>query len=593
VTLIDIIRFLIVLGLVIVVHELGHLIVAKWVGARVERFSIGFGRKLFGATWHDTEYIVSLLPLGGYVKISGMEPGDELKGEPWEFLSLSVWRRTAVVLAGPVMNFALAVFIYYVLFIAAGDPVITTTTIGLVRDGGVGWEIGLRGGDRIVQVNNTPITSWDDLSSTPEIFTSGDLTFQIEREGNPIQKHLSPPPAVGTLESQFTEEQMAERLNRDGLLVRTVQKDSPAAQAGLVPGCVITSVNGQPLVSARELADQIAEQYTQTEDRTFVAKPLRLAWLDPNDAIQEAELQPNLFFPAEDAEPYHPKARIGIVFTPEETVRDVFIPFHGRLDIAPRLEPIVGAVKEGSPAEKAGLATGSRVIDINGEPLGDWNVLVDKVLAAYSVEGETARGVPLELTWITPLQEVHTGTVTPEVKAETIPSHRGLTTGEKVFVAQLGLSRQTERIHYGIIGAAPKAVEKMRDVCSMMFFFIYKVVKGDYSSKNLGGPVAIAQLAAETGRWGFEKFFDFIALLSANLAILNLLPIPPLDGGHVVLYLAQGARKRPVTLKQMETFGKIGIILIIPLMLYFFFNDLERVGLFRWMKGLLEAIWPG
>ena len=592
-TLIDIIRFLIVLGLVIVVHEFGHLIVAKWVGARVERFSVGFGRKLFGVTWHDTEYIVSLLPLGGYVKISGMEPGDELKGEPWEFLSLSTWRRTAVVLAGPVMNFVLAVFIYYVLFIVPGEPVITTTTIGLVRDGGVGWEIGLHTGDRIVQVNNTPITSWDDLISTPEIFTSGDLTIQIEREGNRIEKRLSPPPAIGTLESQFTEEQLAERLNRDGLLVRTVQKDSPAARAGLVPGCVITSVNSRPLVSARELAKEISQHYTQTEDGAFVAKPLRLTWLDPNDVIREAEVQPDLFFPADDAEPYHPKARIGIIFTPEETVQDVFIPFHARLDIAPRLEPIVGAVKEGSPAEKAGIVSGSRVIDVNGEPLNDWNVLVEKVLAAYTVEGETARGIPLELTWITPTQEVHTATVTPEVRAETIPSHRGLTTGEKVYVAQLGLSRQTERIHYGVIGAAPKAVEKIRDVCSMMFYFIYKVIKGEYSSKNLGGPVAIAQLAAETGRWGLEKFFDFIALLSANLAILNLLPIPPLDGGHVVLYLAQGVRKRPVTLKQMETFGKIGIILIIPLMLYFFFNDLERVGLFRWMKDLLQAIWPG
>ncbi|MFH1743752.1 MAG: site-2 protease family protein [bacterium] len=591
-TIADIIRFLVVLGLVIVVHEWGHLIVAKLVGARVERFSIGFGRRLCGITWHGTEYIISALPLGGYVKIRGMEPDDELTGAPWEFLSLSAWRRIAVVFAGPAMNFVLAIAIYYVLFIAVGEPVINTTTIGLVQEGGVGWEIGLRTGDRIVEVNGEPVSTWDAFSKLTGESPLDEMTLTVDRAGERLNKILAPPPPIDTLETKLTEDEMKQRLDLDGLVVRTVQRDSPAAEAGLVPGSVITVVNGEPMHSARELAQRISEQYTQEADGAFKAKPVHLAWLDLDNQLQETDVHPTLFYPEPDAVPYRPRARIGVVFTPEETVRDVLIPFHARLDVAPRLEPNVGVAKEGGPAREAGIVPGSRITDINGKEIDDWNVLMDLVLSSYRVEGDEARGIPLEVTWITPDQEVKTETIVPKVRAETIPSRRGLTTGEKVYVSQLGLSRQTERIRYGVIGAAPKACEKLRNICGMMFYFIYKVVTGEYSSRNLGGPVAIAQLAAETGRWGLEKFFDFIALLSANLAILNLLIIPPLDGGHVILYVFQGLRKRPVTLKQMETFGKIGIMLIIPLMLYFFLNDLERVGLFRWMKDLFQTIWP-
>ncbi len=591
-TILDVIRFLIVLGLVIVVHEWGHLIVAKLVGARVDRFSIGFGRRLFGFHWHGTEYIVSALPLGGYVKIVGMEPDDELTGAPWEFLNLPAWKRMATVFAGPAMNFVLAIVIYYALFIAAGESVIKTTTVGMVRDGGVGWEIGLHTGDRITAVNGEPVSTWDEFTSAIQSSIIGGATISLKRDSQQLKAVLEAPPAVGAVESTLSDEELERRLDLDGLLVRSVQKDSPAAEAGLRPGCLITSVNGKPLPSARELARVISTQYRQNEQGEYIPEPLTLTWLDLEDEIQEAKLVPDLFFPADDAEPYHPKSRIGIVFTQEETLRDFYIPLHPRLDIAPLLDPIVGIVKEGGPAAQAGLQPGSRIIDVNGNPINDWNILVDTVLSSYKVVDDEPQGIPLTITWITPDQQVRTATITPKVTPQTIPNRRGLRTGERVYVAQLEMSRKTERIRYGVIGAAPKAFEKFSDLCGMMFYFIYNVVTGEYSSRNLGGPVAIAQLAAETGRWGFEKFFDFIALLSANLAILNLFPIPPLDGGHLILYFFQSLRKRPVTLRQIETFGKVGIMLIIPLMLYFLWNDLERVGLFNWMSNLVTAIWP-
>ena len=592
ITLVDVIRFLVVLGLVIVFHEFGHLVIAKLTGARVERFSIGFGKRLFGMTWRGTEYIVSALPIGGYVKIAGMEPDAELTGAPWEFLSLSAWKRISIVFAGPVMNLVLAVLIYYVLFIAAGESVVTTTTVGLVRDGGVGWEIGLHSGDRIGAVDGKPVSTWEDFLELLPARQIGDITLTVERGGQLLEKKLAPPPPLRSLEMMLTDEELEKRLDIEGLLVRTVQKDSPATEAGLVPGCVITTVNGQPLSSDRELAQKIAEQYSREQDNTFRPKPVRLTWKDLNNQDREADLVPTLFYPSPDADPYHPKARIGIVFTPEESLRDVFIPFHPRLDVAPKMEPIIGLAKEGGPGREAGLVAGCRVIDINGTPIDDWNTVLDIVLSSYVEEGDEARGIPLEVTWVTPNQEVRTASITPRVRKEVLPNRRGLKKGERVYVTQLELSRKTERIRYGVIGAMPKALEKTRDVCGMMFFFLYKVITLEYSSRNLGGPVAIAQLAAETGRWGLEKYFSFIALLSANLAILNLFPIPPLDGGHVALYVSQWLRKRPVTLKQMENFGKVGIMLIIPIMLYFFWNDLERVGVFRWMKDLLQSLWP-
>lgn len=590
--LVDIVRFLVVLGVVIIVHEWGHLIVAKLVGARVERFSIGFGRRLFGFTWRGTEYIVSPIPLGGYVKITGMEPDEELTGAPWEFLSLSAWRRISIVFAGPVMNFVLAAFIYYVVFIAVGEAVVTTTTVGVVRDGGWGWEMGLRSGDRIVSVDGKPVSTWDDLSELLGESLVGDVILSVERDGELLAKRAESLSPTEDIDTTLTEEEMERLLDSDGLLVGIVQKDKPAAAAGLVPGCIITAVNDRPLRSARELAVRISEQYIREEDGTFRSKPLKLTWKDLNNEYQEAEVLPTLFYPAPDAEPYHPKARIGIVFTPDETVRDIFIRFHPRLDVAPRLEPLVGLAKEGAPAREAGLVAGCRIIDIQGTPIDDWNTLVDIILSSYTVEGDEAHGIPLEVTWIAPDQEVRTASITPRVSKEVLPNRRGFRKGERVYVAQLGLSRATERVRYGVIGAVPKTLEKLGDLCGMMFFFLYKVITGEYTTRNLGGPVAIAQLAAESGRWGLEKYFGFIALLSANLGILNLFPIPPLDGGHVILYVSQSLRRRPVTLRQLENFGKIGIMLIIPIMLYFFWNDLERVGLFSWMRDLLQSLWP-
>ncbi|MBZ0257087.1 site-2 protease family protein, partial [bacterium] len=146
--------FLVVLGLAVIIHEWGHFIVAKLCGAKVERFAVGFGKSLFTYQWGETEYAICALPLGGYVKITGMDPEDELTGAEWEYLQLSPWKRMAIVVAGPMMNFVLAFGLYVFIMGWFGEAYTATTTVGHVPKGSWGWELGLRDGDKILAVNN-------------------------------------------------------------------------------------------------------------------------------------------------------------------------------------------------------------------------------------------------------------------------------------------------------------------------------------------------------------------------------------------------------------------------------------------------------
>lgn len=593
--LIDIARFVFVFGLAVVIHEFGHLIVAKWCGARVHVFSVGFGKRLCGFKWGETEYQIAAVPVGGYVKIAGMDPDEELTGASWEFLSISPWGRIAILFAGPAMNVVLALAIYYVLFVFVGQPVTPTTTLGIVPEGSPGWEMGLHSGDRILAVNGREVGNWDEFENLMLASPTDEIEIEIQRgeeklikiypadlkplavaEGVAEEKEL----AAATLDEE-EETELPPPYDAEGFVVSAVLPGGAADRAGLTPNSVITRVGDKNAIAIEDLPSAIAAHVRTNGSGEPEIDPIQITWVEPDGTEETAEFHPDIYLPADDAIPYRSVPRLGLAYKPLRSLEDFFLPGAAPLNVSPRLKPVVGVVKERSPAERAGLERGDEIVMLDGEPLEDWNVLQLKVLNNYEREGEEYVGIPVALTWRDGGGNYQSATIAPDVREEIVPTDRGIRTGEKVPFAGIGIQRLSERQRLGIIGAAPMAVQNVKNTFETMIGLIGRVFQGTASRKVFGGPIAIFQFSAETGQWGLERFFGFIAMLSVSLAFLNLLPIPALDGGHILLTSVELIRRKPMTLQQMEFWGRIGVYLfILPLMVFMIFNDLDRVGLF-------------
>lgn len=604
-------RFLIVFGLAVVVHEFGHMIVAKWCGARVDVFSVGFGRKLLSKKWGETEYQIAAFPLGGYVKIAGMDPGDELTGAPWEFLSISAWKRILILVAGPAMNVVLAFALYYLLFVAVGESITRTTTVGVVPDGSPGWEIGLHPGDTILAVGDTEVKLWEDIERAVYEAPGPVFEFTLKRGEETLVKSYeislvalatdsqaedTPPVEAGeeNEEEEPAAAEAAERPEADGFLVNSVQPGGAAERAGLVAQAIICTIDGRLASEFDDLRMAVSGAVKIGDDGTAEAIPLQIGWVDPAGVEHESQLMPDVFLPAEDAQPYHAVARLGLTYDPGTGVEDFFLKHLPLLNVAPKLEPIVGVVKEQSPAAKAGIRKGDRILSVDNAPLEDWNRLQSQILKQYTLDGEEVTGVPMTLSWRNADGEVLTDTIVPAVTMETLPTDHGIRTGERVPFADIGIQRLTDRRRYGVIGAIPLAAGRVQRTFTTMLGLLGRLVSGNASAKVFGGPIAIFKLSAETGRWGLEKFLGFIAMLSASLALLNILPVPALDGGHVVLYIYEMIRRKPLTLKQMEAWGRIGIFFfLIPLMIFLIYNDLDREGVIGSIGSSIRSLFQG
>ncbi len=579
--------FAIVLGLAVIFHEWGHFIVAKLAGAKVDEFAVGFGKKLFRYNWHDTEYSIRLLPLGGLVKIRGMDPDEELTGAEFEYLQLAPWKRILVVVAGPFMNFVLAYLIYVFVLLAFGETYNATTTVGYVPMGSMGWEMGLRKDDRILSVNGVSVSSWDEISELQADLSRKTLSLTVERGGQVLSKEKEIPP-------NYTQAEEAVEVTPppafEGIFVSSILPGGPAARDGLPSGVEILTVDGKTFGTRDQWSEYISSRFTKTPEGEYRPEPITLVYKEPQGATHALAITPDIIFPAEDAEPYQPKTQLALTFQGEMSIEEYLTPTIPPLGIAPKLNPVIGNVQEGGPAAAAGLTLDSRIIEMNGKSIDNW---VDVLRTIYSVPvkqvNEEFQADPIQVTWLGPDNQVHQASITPHVSLQNVLTPTGAKTGKRYPLPQLGIDMKMDRKQIGILGAATYGFEKVVDVCGFMFDFLHKLFTGNISPKLLGGPIAIYQLSGESGRWGWERFFSFIALLSVNLALLNLFPFPPFDGGHAVVYLVEMIRMKPMTMKQMETFGKIGFVLIIPLFFYLIFNDLSRTNLFTWLKGLIIA----
>ncbi|MEE4270851.1 MAG: RIP metalloprotease RseP [Thermoanaerobaculales bacterium] len=431
-TLISIAAFIFVIGVLVVIHEAGHFGMARALGAPVEVFSVGFGRRLWGVEKGGTDYRVSLVPLGGYVRIPGLGPdeSDVVGSESEELELLPRWKRALILLAGPATNIIGAVF-----FI------------------GIAYMMGVE---------------------TP--------AFRSE------------PPVIGWIDP-----------------------GSPAADVDLEVGDLIVAVNGADVSMWSELETSIV---TSAD----------------NEVLLEVERQGR---------------RHQVRMVPESVTRYGF----GYSGLQPPVEPILVQVPVGSPASAAGLQAGDRVLAVNGEPVGQFYDLM-RLISPHANETIS----------ITVLRGAD------ELTLEAIP--RGDENAGKIGVP---LIPPTIVEHLGPVEAFVTASRECRRMTVETFRIIGRLLTRKTSIKQVSGPIGIAQISGEAARSGLDSLIWFMGLISLQLGIFNLLPIPILDGGHLTVIAFESAIRRDLSLKVKERILEVGFYALILLMVVVLFNDIVKI----------------
>lgn len=442
--------FAVALGVLIVVHEFGHYLVARGVGVKVLRFSVGFGKPLLSRRFgvDGTEWVLAAFPLGGYVKMLD-EREEPVAPEELHraFNRLPVGRRALVVVAGPVANLLLAILIYWLLFVS-----------------GV----------------------------------------------NEIRPLLAVPPA-GT----------------------------PAAEAGMEDGDEVRRVSDVAVATLQEFRWQLMKRIADRQ-------PVRLEVMNQRGEIHFRTIATDAVDPAAlDAD---------------------FVRILGLSPFQPKFKPIIGAVADDSIAAVAGLAAGDLVKAVDGAPVSTWGQL------ANAIRESPGKPIALEFVRGGMSRQVQ---VIPKAVAESGKTigRIGIAVEDQPEVR----ARMMVEVRLGPIDALTRAVDQTWDTSIFSLRMIGRMLIGEQSWKNISGPVTIADYAGQSARLGLDHFLKFLALISISLGVLNLLPIPILDGGHLLYYFLEVIKGGPLSERAMEIGQQIGIGLLALLMAFAFFNDINRL----------------
>ena len=428
--------FLFVLGVLIFVHELGHFLAARRVGVRVLTFSLGFGPKILRVKRGDTEYCISAIPLGGYVKMAGENPDDPRSGQPDEFLSKTKWQRFQILIMGPLMNIVLAVIVLAIV-LAQGAQVLAyrdeAPVLGAVLPGSPAEQIGLARGDRILTVAGEQVETWDDLLLSIMMKPERDVAITFLRDGQTRSATIRP-----TAEGRY-------EIGNIGVLPDT----SP----------YVTVIKG-------DIADR--------------------AGFKDNDVLR--------------------------------------------------------------------FAAGERIV------MG----------SQFRRLIETHAGKPLEVVVLRGGEEVKV-TATPEKRGD-------------VGMLGMWIHEEAKSFTPTPLEAVKLSVERNIESSGLIFKTLAGLFTGETSVRQLQGPVGIAQLSGESAAEGLVSLLSLMAMLSINLGILNLMPIPVLDGGHILILLLEGVARRDFSMQVKEKMLLAGFVVLMMLMVTVIYNDLTRIS---WIENLM------
>lgn len=553
--------FIVVLGVLIFFHEMGHFLAAKACNIYVERFSLGMPPRLFGVRLGETDYCVGALPIGGYVKMAGQEDqplseeerqeryGD-IPRERW-FNNKPVWQRMIVIVAGPLMNVVLGVLLYGIVAAVGTEVPETEVTarVGYVKPDspaasaplyrlsgsdnnavvsrGAPDATGWRTGDWIISIDGEPMRSFSDVSFAA-IFGAGkvlDVVIERPQNGETVRylSQIEPEYLDGSDHTQFGIEPF-----RTALIDR-ILPDLPAAKAGLAEGDIIRRVNGQIVDTATftELMDDMGGEETVHLE------------VERNGERFTMSLQPTRIGRFE-----------GLSFSPSLYTEED--------EEAKQQPPTVGYVSE-EVEKETGLKRGDVVLEVNGKPATPENL--------REVERESA-GQPVVLKLKQP-RRIFGLARREEIKTvELIPQPSGA----------IGIVWGQKMVFHRVppIEVAPEAFRQGYKALARTVETLVMLFTGTVSPKDLGGPVLIYQVTTTAASMGLMWLLKITAFISVNLCVFNLLPLPVLDGGHLIFLSWEGILRRPIPEKAQERIQQVGLVLIISLLLFVTYNDILR-----------------
>jgi regulator of sigma E protease len=538
-----IVPFVVLLGILIFVHELGHFLVARWCGVRVEVFSLGFGKKIFSHKRGDTTYCVSIVPLGGYVKMFGEQPGAEIPEDQkkYSFTHKHVMQRIAVVLAGPLMNFFFAILLFFALALIGEE--MQKPLLGDIETNSAAYNAGFRSGDLIKAVNGKNLITFDEFNKQLTENKNHQILVTVDREGVPVtfptEVTTKPNPNILST-TDLVGDIPGLNLMAKGTLVG-VPTTSPLYQAGLRTGDQILAINGQPVKYWRDL-DKVLNSIPSS-----AALTLDIARF--TDDKFEATDKMSLTF-AGGRVPSYSIDTLGI------SNSDVYL----------------AKIERNSPAAQAGFQAFDKILAIDGKPIQVWEDIVQTIKnydgKSENLKFDILRGDQKMSFDIKPQMTTQTSQMGAEDKRYTI--------GIRPLVSFADF--ETVVVKSDNPGTAlVRGITRTWDVSVMMAMSFVRLFENKISAKNIGGVISIGQAASETFKLGIDKFLQMMALISVNLFILNLLPIPVLDGGHLVFYLIEAAKGSPLSIKKMEMAQQVGLVLLMSLMVFALFNDITRI----------------
>lgn len=540
----DLVYFVVLVGVLIFVHELGHFVWAKFFNVRVLKFSLGFGPKLVGFKKGETEYVLAALPLGGYVKMLGENPYDVVRPgeEDRAFQNQALWKRIVIVVAGPAMNLIFPIVLFFVVFVGDGPlppAVVGTVFPGRPADGR------LLPGDRILEVDGEEVATFNDVSRIVESSPGEALRFVIDRDGQRVEQTITP-----VLTRNVRDLDLVDEVGRVGIMphhpiaaVGVTSPASPAAAAGLRTFDVVVAASGKPVTRMIDLERAFAGNRGATVPLTYL-RPTRI------------EGAFGLF----DLDVYEPHVA---TVAPE--------PGGGSALMRAGIESAdlyVSHVRVGSPEAEMGLRPGDRLVALDGRPVRLWATFIEDLRAG----GPRSH----RLTW-----RRGDELITDDLR---LRHERGVNEYGQPFDRYVVSMRNwlPMRVDEGVPNPSPiayavsEALDRTSEMVELTVFSVVRLLQGRLSVKSIGGPLTIFDVAGTAAREGTLNYLTLMAFISINLGLINLLPIPLLDGGHLLFFLMEAISRRRLSVKVREYASLAGLSLLLLIMVLAFKNDIER-----------------
>ena len=537
-----ILAFLILLSVLVIFHEFGHFATAKLLGVGVEVFSVGFGRPLIRWRMRETEYRIALIPFGGFVKCVGETSEGPLPEAaiPYSFSHRSPWQRALIVFAGPFMNLVLAFLIFAGVFLV-GYPE-DLTVIGMVEQDSPAFKAGIIPGDKIISINGKELWRWNEMSEVISQSASKPLAFKVERDSQIFELPITPKLAETTDIFGRKVQRGVIGIGKTGRqeIIGIADNDGIAFKAGLRTGDNIVALNSVKI------------RYREDFERALkkIKGPIKVAVIRYDqksgaDVGQEHHLTFDLTAP--NNEKGWTAGELGIE--------------DGELYIS--------GVLDDSPAKKAGLLASDRLYEIDGQKIESWEF--------FSKYVRSKPDIPVKLTVLREGNPINL-ILTPEKQKYTDPL------GNIQFIGRIGVYPEimftepafmVER-YYNPLKIIARSFELTWFWTKVTVKAFYLLIIGEMSAKSIGGPIMIAKMAGDTAKMGFFPYIMLMAILSLNLAIVNLVPMPVLDGGQIFLFVTEMIRRKPYSQNFLEGAQKAGFAMLGLLIVLILYNDISR-----------------